>query len=76
MPTVSRLAADLSVSSCLLAATLLAGVAHADGFRGLEDPVGMKDTPWLVASPDFKAGKGGGGGAGEGGVAGGCPQVQ
>ncbi|MFM7051762.1 MAG: dockerin type I domain-containing protein [Planctomycetota bacterium] len=38
--------------------------------RIIEDPVGMTDTPWLLASPDFKAGEGA-----EGGVAGGCPQV-
>jgi hypothetical protein len=78
MPITPRHAVGLSASSrttlAVLAAGLAAGLASGDGFRGLEDPVGMKDTPWLLASPDFKAGKGGGGG--EGGVAGGCPQVQ
>ena len=39
--------------------------------RNIEDLIGVKDTPWLVARPSH----GGGGGSGDGGVAGQCPPV-
>ena len=45
-----------------------AGAAYAQDSRIIEEPIAAKDTPALLASPQFKPGEGGTAGAG-------CPQV-
>lgn len=59
------------------AALLGAPAFGDDATRLVEEPIGVKSAPWLIASPDFKGdGKGDGKGGGEGGTAGaGCPPV-
>lgn len=53
-----------------LAIVLCTPLAAAGDSRRNEDPIGAKDTPWLLAMPSFK------GGGSDGGTAGaGCPQV-
>ena len=70
----TRAAALRSTSLAASLATVLAGLCAGTALgqkansRLIEDPIGTKDTPSLVAKPDFKP-------AGEGGVAGSCPQV-
>ena len=58
-------AALIAVAACTGVCT---GVAFCDGSRIVEDAVAVKDTPYLLARPDFKPGEGGTAGAG-------CPQV-
>jgi hypothetical protein len=67
-PAFVRIASAMFALGASFAADSAYAWTAAGGRRGLEDPVAAKDTPWLLAVPDFKPG--------DGGVAGGdCPQV-
>ena len=67
-----NLSTRLAIAAACCAGIFVAPAFADDATRLVEDPIGVKNAPWLLASPDFK----GGGGAGDGGTAGaGCPQV-
>jgi len=59
-----------TLACAFIALTACASIAAAEDSRLVEDPIGAKDTPWLLAQPAFKPAESEGGTAGAG-----CPQV-
>jgi hypothetical protein len=58
--------------SSIATALACAALAQADGSRLVEESIGVKNAPSLIAAPNFKPHDG----SSDGGVAGGgCPQV-